>query len=401
MYQDILKIPMDTLDDPKINKDNMRIYRDKATDQFASTIFKNKEKLCRFLDYTFHAINSYLVIHLNEELIDISKQNPGQHILPLCGDESVIFVFKGGTVMHILYNTYMDSIKNKIPLLKSNDMIKYYADIKNVKILEYMGISYDNFIYNGAVNDQYKRNLMRFNYDIENDKYIENRSDILVDFIDGVLKPKFSISDIDYGLYINADTNSRYLLIHGVVVKLLYMILNNITEQFDNHLNDVLSGKNTISKPDEYLETIEIDDIYNHPYMHVVRALKRIICNPSLHEDISDNNGYYDPSYFTAHIQYQDNLDDISLKKRIIILLKEFNDTKKYEHSLYKLYCSLEIITYTEYIDKINIKFFDHQIDLVECRSRIIKNISILVESKKYDLIKIPYYDMDTINTIK
>lgn len=404
MYKDLLKISLDVLDNPKKNEDNMRVYRDKSTDQFATVMFSDKDKMYQYLDYTFHTIYSYLITKINRELILQSIKNPEMNIKPLCGDESVIFVFKGGSVMHILYNTFLNSLRDQIPNVSSDDLVKYFINIKNNNILNYMGINSDNYRYNQSVDNLDKRNKMRFQFDVENSSMLENKSDNIKDFMDSILKPKFGISDIDYSIYINTDTNSRYLLIHGIVVKLLHVILDYITKKFDVHLNNILSGNTKIDKPLNYLESNEIINVYDHPYYTILKSLKMIMCQESLKKDLQNYDGYSIPSYFNFNLQYYNRFDDINLRDRLLYVLNIFNQSminNKLEQSMYILYFMLEIVFYCDYLDQINNKFLNHNLNLEDIRTHIVHNITILIDSKEYDLMSMPYYNVSELNTIK
>lgn len=404
MYHDLVKIPLDTLDNPKKNEDNMRIYRDKSTDQFASVIFSNKDKMYQYLDYTFHTINSYLVTKINKELLLQADKNPDVKITPLCGDEAVLFVFKGGSVMHLLYNNYLDKFKNTVPNLSSNDMIKYFIDKQNSFILNYMGVNSDAYRHNNGINKSDRSDKIKFQYDIEKSMFLENKSDSIQDFVDSILKPKFGISDIDYSIYINTATDARYLLIHGIVIKLLHVILDYITKKFDIHLKNILNGITAVEKPQQYVETNEIINVYDHPYFNISKNLKNIFCNNRLIADVKRYDGYTPIPYFNVKVQYYNKFDDLSLKDRLVYVLNLFNhnmSNNKLEISMYILYFMFDIVSYSEYLDKININFLDHKLNLENIRVYINQNIAILIESKEYDLFVIPYYDINEIDTIK
>lgn len=404
MYQDLLKIPMDILENPKKSAENVRIFRDKSTDQFATIIFANKDKMYQYLDYTFHTIYSYLVTRVNKELMAQAALHPEMNIMPLCGDESIVFVFKGGSVMHILYNNYLDSIKSQVSSLTSDDMIKYFVGTQNVGILNYMGINSNNYLYNNSADDPEKRSKMYFQYDLENSKLLEAKSDSASTFIESILKPKFGISDIDYSIYINTNNATRYLLLHGIIVKLLHIILNYITVKFDNHLKKILNGDTSSEKPNEYIESEEIPNVYDHPYFSIVKVLKLIICNPSLKDDLVAYNGYAIPAHFNVKIQYNNRTDDINLKDRLVAVLNILNNDmakSEYKKSMYYLYFAFDIVTYCEYLDSINPSFLNHSLDLNGIRKHIVKNITILVESKEYDLLSMPYYTLEELGTIK
>lgn len=94
--KDLLKIPLDCLDDPIDNDRNYRIYRDKSTDTFVSTLFTDKEKLYKFLDYTYHALNSKLIININIELMKLGENYP-EPIRPINNNENIHLIFKGVT----------------------------------------------------------------------------------------------------------------------------------------------------------------------------------------------------------------------------------------------------------------------------------------------------------------
>ena len=159
-----------------------------------------------------------------------------------------------------------------------------------------------------------------------------------------------------------------------------------------------------MEKPDEYIESSEITNVYDHPYFSIVKILKLIICKESLREDLTNYDGYVVPPYFSMKIQYYNRYDDISLKERLVDVLRILeNDMNNntYEKSMFVLYFAFDIVTYCQYLDAINPLFLNHQLNLDPIKYNIVKNITILVESKEYDLLSMPYYTLQDLDTIK
>ena len=92
----LYKLSGTELDDINKSKYDVRIFRDKSTDAFASVVLsENKERLIYFLDYTYHAIYSHIIKNINKWIINFNQNNIGEHIKPMYGMEKIFFVFKG------------------------------------------------------------------------------------------------------------------------------------------------------------------------------------------------------------------------------------------------------------------------------------------------------------------
>lgn len=366
-FNDLLKIPSIAVDDPNAGGDEMRMYRDKSTDQFVATIFDNRQKMYKFLDYTFHTINTFIAIKVNEELANLAKRQPNANILPLHGDESIIFAFKGGSVMHIIYDNFLGTPINKSSIkdLTSEDLTKMYSFKKDIS----------NYI-------SANRQKMAFNYDIEKALILPEKTDTIETFADSILKPKFKISDIDYSLYLNVADPIRYLQIHTIVIKLVYTILSHITKKFDQHLATILELNGAPyhpAKPKQYVASTEPPLVYNTPSYRLYLDLKRHVHTGFSNGKLSDYN---------------------DLRNRIAAVVNDYKPTK----SLWVATAEYNIVEYVEYINKVNPRFFaEYQGlgDLSATKQKILDNITIIIESKEYDLLSMPYYTIEDIQKIR
>jgi hypothetical protein len=149
-----------------------RKYNDECTTAFVNNIVKDKDKRYLFLDYTFNQIYSDLKTKVNMMLIE--SQN-----LPLCGNEQIYLVFKGGNIMNHYFDEY---IMKSLGTNKNNKTAKE-------------------------------------------------------------LSTYFKISDVDYSIYIKNTNESRFNLIHGFVVRCLAESFEKITSFFDTYYREIISGE--------------------------------------------------------------------------------------------------------------------------------------------------------------
>lgn len=353
-----MKLTLDHINDPEEAKHDVRIFRDKTTDQFTKVIFRNKDRMFRFLDYTYHTIYSYLRTRINRELVK-------QSVHPLAHDENIYLIFKGGNVMHLFYHYYMQNVSS-LPVLNSEQMMQWYAQFNDEIVNQGLGENQSRMI-NDLVKTQ-----MQWNYDIET--YALTADENTMQAFLTKLSTKFGISDVDYTLIIDIPNHKRRALIKDIVQSLSWNILNYVTGVFDTHLENQLVNKNVkpLTKPEPYLESTHADDDMTiiQPMSELVHYLKN-----------------------RAH-QTQLPLSEAMMNKFVMYLdhLQQVTQIKHFTKSMAILYLSFDMISYVEYFDRSKVQLMNHTYNLSAIRTHILLNISILISSKEYDLFSLPYY---------
>lgn len=221
----------------KFVTDHVRFFRDMTTEAFVNIFLSDKQTRFRFIDYTYHTINSALQTKINEYLC-------ANHQVPLNGDEGLYFVFKGGNVMNFFVEAMVDGGIEQLfdtVRLDSVDWLEEYG-IDNIDLTK---------------TDDAGNPIVTFKQ--------------LITFI----KTKFKISDIDYSIVISGANYARYTLIYGGVVKILADALRNVANifnmMFETRPDD---GKIEITKDVPHTAIKEIDENYrelknmlSHPYI--------------------------------------------------------------------------------------------------------------------------------------
>lgn len=421
--KDLLKVALDNVDDSKKNDINYRAFRDESTNAFAAGLFDKPGKMFRFLDYTYHVINSQLILEMNNELMAYNElQAPKEFedivTKPLHNDEKVIFLFKGGTVMHILYKRYF-KMHNDVDDKDSIDMAKQILEIHNEQWLK------DHL---GVIDDQYQiPDEMKLNFnDVKGEISPEERDNFRV-FIDHVLKPGFKVSDIDYTLYIVTDTNNRYLILHEMAVKILFKILDKITEEFDKHLEDCLDESlfENFSNPrsrNYYPRGKRANDNLGSIHHSVqksletlLQAVKYMIGNPSFEDELAryrEDHGNENrslanlPDFFAENIL--SNNMNLNIHQRLIgflyVCILDYKSNKNNDR-LYWLYAVVELLTCIKYINNIDLSIYGKWLDENGCDIDMLynhykNNINILINGKRNELFTFPYYDNRTLKQI-
>src|SRR5258706_4734942 len=117
-------------DDIELAENSKRIFRDLSTDIFNNVFFKDNNLLVYFIDYTYHKIYSSLILNLNKNLINYSNNNRNVNLKPINGNEDIILIFKGGTLMNRAFENFFWQF-NKLPLQQiSSKEIKTEFNIK-------------------------------------------------------------------------------------------------------------------------------------------------------------------------------------------------------------------------------------------------------------------------------
>lgn len=178
--------------------DNARVFKDMSTDSFIENLFDDKNKLLKFIDYTFYSIyskipNIHKLMYLNGYFMDI--------------DEYITIIFKGGNTMSFFFDIILDAVGNKN---------KNVFDFKLNKIYEY---------------------LKNHNVDLrvlDKELFYLNSENNVKDFFNEH-KKKFKISDVDYTMYINVNNPIKYSVITQLYNKILINSLVDIRNFFDSY----------------------------------------------------------------------------------------------------------------------------------------------------------------------
>jgi len=363
-----------TNDNAQNNESQYRMFRDMSTDEYTEIMISDDSNLNLFLDYTFHELYSNIIKYINIQLLNAvpfnNASNPLEHIKPIVGDENIFLVFKGGTLM----KKYLDKFINNIFVDKMN------TNINNVK-------------------DKYGVEVKNFNID-ENNKSINvpDRTNLQI-FKDSILGSKFKISDTDYSLFINADTNERFLIIHKFVIGLLAVGFENMTSNFDNYFRDVIN--NVYVEPD-LPAADELSNDTNVAQYGILKTLKKILDDNKNIRKIVNNELNLIPEF------------DNELKRKIKTFLDRLNN-EQYSNNLFILYESIQIITLLIYMLRLNpnvfqdiprfqiaVLTFDLNEDfLIRKHYEICLLIDMFVENKFILLQRNNFYTLDKFNRLK
>ena len=328
-------------------KNKFRLFRDIATDAFTGTILQNNDKRYTFLDYTYHKINSDIQLNINKKLIELNMP-------PLFNSEVVHFIYKGGNVM----KEYGDNIFSN--LMKKN---KYKLDTSLDYIIHNIPKSNDIIIEN-----------FRTNITFTNNETIKNH-------IDSILS-KLTVSDVDYSVIIAAETSTRFLAMHKIILDILAKSLYEISLFFD----DLLIENNT-----EFT-----DDIKNEIYKE--------------HKPNSNNliSSKYKLLKIKSMMSSAIYTDKTNLDNEIHHLINKYDDEKfSFENNiltLLNIYHIFETIIYilrekdkVQHNDKYN-----KYINFFVSKSTIIKNkVDMMIKYKKYIVTTTTFYNENDINEIK
>lgn len=217
-------------------QNNSRIYKDESTSAYVKNMFRDKNAMMLFLDYTYNTINLMLKTQINKYLTE-KKQ------LPLMGDENIYFVFKGGNVMNYFMELHLSNIEEIFENVSLQHVVNQYGD--------------EGIIPYTDVNNQ-------------------NNTGTYASYF-SLLKEYFKISDVDYSLYVKASNNARFVLIHGMAIQILSKILSIIAAKFDEMYYYMDTPYNSTITP---ITDDELGD--SDPYLAQYSTLKNIIMHPQL-----------------------------------------------------------------------------------------------------------------------
>jgi hypothetical protein len=323
-------------------------------------MINTNELLGLFLDYTFHILYSNIITKINKTLIDELpfKQNPISHLKPLVGSERIFLIFKGGTLMKKYFDNYIDKLINVTKNTKSNDIkTKYGNFIRDLNI--------------GSNGSPVPSKLPIADTEIEIFKKL-------------ILQENFKISDTDYSLFINSDTNERFLVIHKYVIGLLGEGFDTMTSKFDEYFNDVQN--NTFQKPQPLDDNLCSDET-GYIESELLNSLRNILNNNINIENIINNNF--------------NSLTTILYNVQLFIINLNNLNTK----NLYELYDIVQIITLLMYLIKLNPSCNFYFIDIHNILKKAYKNHCFCINkliNNKFILLQInDFYTPEKITTLK
>ena len=213
-------------------KNNIKQIKDISTPIFCNVFLEDKKNSSNFVTFVYHYIYSSICTELNMNILEENK-NKNIYVSPISNDEFVQLIFKGGALIKYIYDSIVNKIDSKIDI---STLIQ-----KDRKKIMYP-INYD-VIGKSRVEDiiEYQDYVYPYNN-------IVVKSDVQVFFEN--IKKYFTMSDIDFSMYIYTDTNERFLLLYNHIIKILIDAINNITQTFDNYIESVKNDVNYNIIPD-------------------------------------------------------------------------------------------------------------------------------------------------------
>lgn len=278
-----------------------RCYTDSSTSAFTSVFFQNPEISTTFINYTYHALYSSIVILLNDYLINNNYE-------PLNRNESVYIIFKGGTVINKIFSKF------------ETDRNKNYTDFK---------------------------------------KY-------------------FGVSDIDYSLFINANTLDRHDEIYQVTTDILYHKLNEIADKFDSYYNNMSVSFN--NKKEKNILILNSSEESNK-HEHIARSILSDIKNNNnksidwkLQDMIFTNINYY---FILSKSKYM-YIHWIYILLELLWNLYNNVDSNRYKILISDLYNyfinKLDLYVSSQFDELIRLKFYDIS-NFREFYTKIVSNL--------------------------
>jgi hypothetical protein len=390
------------LQDRNKNNNDSRIFRDICTEQYTDTILNDPIIIPLFLDYTFHALYSELILNVNLQLIRNINLEENIHIQPLVGDEAFFLIFKGGTLMKNNFDRHF--------LFRGDDL---NIDLNNL-------ISFFNL-------NNINHNLTEYNYDIDGNKILNDKPPNFDTLYKKIISKNFKTSDIDYSLFINAENNDRYYMIHKCCTDNLYNSLVKITDNFENYLDSVLNRNLDMS---DYPIDVRYQSFYNKNYtkLKLLTYLKNFLDKKNNIEAIMNND-------INIINELQNNQDILNLLKQLYLFYRycktqnmlnpeELNfdniddiniDGENIPYNdlfyLYDLFNIVILLLYTVIINE-NINFNLHfrrprvvinltTNSLLNIIVALRTNISNIVNVKFNKLVNINFYTIDKLNNLR
>lgn len=305
---------------------NARIFKDTSTDSFVEKIFLNKDKLIKFIDYTFYSIftkipNIHKLLYTNGYFMNEK--------------EYIKIIFKGGNIMSFFFEIILDSItKNKPEIFdyKLNQLNKYLtAHGVDLKITD-------------------------------NELFYAQSEETIKDFFNEQ-KKKFKISDVDYTIYINSNESVKYNIISQLYNKILINSLDEIRIFFDSYYLNI--RESTLNKEIEELMTNKYLPFKSNdnPYIQLLSITKELINLIKL----ENTKNFYttNKSEIKYSISVENDFLEYFFKYKICdVLLSgcEFKNYLNVQHAHYKLITNLRLIVEIfEYLELLQIYFDYHK----------------------------------------
>lgn len=166
-----------------------RIFKDQSTDYFTKIFLGNNKLRWIFVDYIFNTINYKIQCKINKYL-------KNKYQTYLFEKEKIYIVFKGGNVM----NFYYDALKTQI--------------------------------------NEYKKNC---SLEITKELFIQDINNFLKE-----LDKNFSISDVDFSIYIKCEDYIKFCKISNCCKIILLKSLKKISDDIDIYFQSVVDGDENI-----------------------------------------------------------------------------------------------------------------------------------------------------------
>lgn len=417
-----------SLDSINNAKTDVRIFRDKSTDAFASVVLaENRKRMFSFIDYTYHAIYSHVIRNVCQKILAMNDQiNKGTRrdirseyfvfgravnktLKPMCGVEKLFYVFKGGSVMNVFY---LDTVAKMFdPFINrdhtTQDLMNFYKDKLDHHYQHIFGIDENDIIINKKIHDS-----MHFTYNNEADKPgSPDMQDNIMVFLSEYIFKKFSVSDIDYSLYIATNNGDRYDILNNVVANCLGEVLSDLSNKFDQILDHVLND--TVYPIDDSIPIIESDDTLNDRFMEddLLFQFKIIVANDSFIKLVTEYqkgnaNPFFDMDFTYYDLHNNQQTDQIgNVIKQIINQIQRHltvKSNKKY-NKLFLLYTLIEFLYLVKYVNQLNgeILDLDPRINIDFLIDQLENHNDILLYTKFRRMVELPFYSKDILTSFK
>lgn len=347
--------------------DGVRIFQDMTTDSFIEKIFNDKDKLYKFIDYTFYSIyskipNIHRSMYLKGYFMDIS--------------EYITVIFKGGNIMSFFFDIILDTI------IKKNNSI---FDFKLNQMYEYL--------------QSHGVNLEKFDEEL----FYQNSENTIKNFFDEH-KKKFKISDVDYSMYINVNDPIKYSIITQLYNKILINSLIDIRIFFDSYYSYVRDNSDNDDiiniMQNKYLPFITNDD----PTIKLISIIEESI---KIIKDCNIKNFYNDTKIYNVDIYINYLKMFFNPDYKLSSILNHANNPENYfdiNHEYFDYITNLRLITTIfEYLELLQMYFTTHEKYFVlESINDYLTVIREIIEhhlnNKKRVILDSNMYNIDIIN---
>lgn len=323
------------------NDTNVRIFRDLVTDIYTKTFFEDKRNLYTLLDYTYHELYSSVILGVGAKIHKLNNNN-NYDIRPLYGSECIYLIFKGGTVMNLLFNDAFDEKRIEQTQLNITD-----------------------------------DNITPFNYDIISNTTPDGSTNDVSYFFKNYIKKNFAVSDTDYSLYIYTHNNERFSMIKKIAVESLADGFEAMTDFFDRYLTFILENQN-----EEY--------VYNLPHANIPNTNNEKDHSFNLLRNLKENLSKIRTS------EINNNMENLNIKiPPWIINTNNINNCLNL-HSLYNFIQHVDLLIYINKLNP-NLSNILGNVNLGNIRTIIQKRITDLIEKKKANLVNNYFYTQEKI----